>query len=69
MKLNLITSVLCLVVLTSCSAESVYNSVQLNNLRRCEQIPIPMQEDCKAQYRVSFEEYERDLEELLENDQ
>ncbi|MDP6414596.1 MAG: hypothetical protein QGG54_06145 [Gammaproteobacteria bacterium] len=45
---------------TACSNQQLYEAIQQNGLQACEEIPIPQQEDCKAQYQTSYEEYRRE---------
>ena len=65
--INLRRLVFCIVVAlltTGCSNRAIYNSVQLNNTQRCQELPIPQQTACQAQYQTSFDEYQREREEL-----
>lgn len=55
-----------LMLLGGCTAESIYESVQRNQLQRCEELPIPVQANCKSQYQQSYEEYDRERRELLD---
>lgn len=48
----------------ACTSEQIYNAIRENRIQACENIPIPQQESCRAQYETSYEEYDRDLEEL-----
>jgi hypothetical protein len=51
-------------LLASCSHEATYRNIQENNLRRCEEIPIAQQRDCRALYQKDYDEYRRELEQL-----
>ena len=53
-----------LLVMAGCTNEQLYNAIRENRIQDCENIPIPQQESCRAQYETSYEEYRRDLEEL-----
>lgn len=55
-----------LVVLLSggCSSQQLYEAIRENRLQRCEEIPIPQQTDCKAQYETEYDEYRREREAL-----
>ncbi len=47
-----------------CTSEQIYNAIRDNRIQDCENLPIPQQEYCRAQYRTTYKEYARDLEEL-----
>lgn len=59
----------CAVILGGCTTESMYNTVQEVQLQRCEEQPIPMQEACKAQYELSYDDYARERAGLTQEDQ
>jgi len=40
--------------LAACSYEAMYQSIRLDGLRGCEEIPIAQQAGCKAQYRKDY---------------
>ncbi len=52
-----------------CTNRALYDSVQLSNIRRCQELPIPQQTGCEAQYQISFDEYSRQRSELLDKPQ
>lgn len=58
-----------LALLGSCSTESMYNMAQEVQLQRCEEQPIPVQENCKAQFEKSYDEYSRERAALTQEDQ
>lgn len=62
-KTQLLMRTLCLTVallaLHGCSAERAYRMLQEQGRRDCEVQPIPMQESCREQYEMNYEEYER----------
>lgn len=64
MNNKLLLGLVLLLLSVSCSNRSLYNSVQLNNIQRCQALPIPQQAACQAQYQTSFEEYSRQRAEL-----
>lgn len=54
-----------LVMLGSCTTESVYNLAQEVQLQRCEEQPIPAQDACKAQFELSYDDYKRERDALI----
>lgn len=66
MKERIIVGLGIVLMVAGCSHRAIYESAQLNNIRRCQELPIPQQSACEAQYQTSFDEYSRDREELLE---
>ena len=52
-------------LLMTCSNRAIYNSIQQDGRRLCEQKPIPTQKACREQYDTSFDEYERERSALL----
>ncbi len=58
-----------LLLLGSCTTESMYNMAQEVQLQRCEEQPIPVQENCKAQYELSYEDYSRERAALAQEEQ
>lgn len=67
MKGKLLLTVGITLIAAGCTNRAIYESAQLNNIRRCQELPIPQQSACEAQYQTSFDEYSRDREELLED--
>ena len=55
---------LSLVLLSNCSSQSIYENLQHDQVRRCEQIPIAQQATCKAQYQTEYDEYKKLREQL-----
>lgn len=53
-----------LVMLGSCTTESVYKLAQEVQLQRCEEQPIPIQDACKAQFELSYDDYKRERDAL-----
>lgn len=46
-------------VLQACSARDVFDIAQEHQRQDCEWQPIALQESCRAQYEMSYAEYER----------
>lgn len=51
--------------LTACSARSTYNSIQISNQNECRRMVGSAYEECMARNSKSYEEYERERQELL----
>ncbi|PCI79679.1 MAG: hypothetical protein COB20_04260 [SAR86 cluster bacterium] len=51
--------------LNACSNEAIYQSIQQNGLRACEEIPIAQQAGCKAQYQKDYATYKRERDSLI----
>ena len=54
--------------LTACSNEQAYRAIQENRLQDCELQPIPRQANCRAQYEMPYNEYERLRQEAAQAD-
>lgn len=54
--------------MAACSNRSVYETIQANNRLDCQKVPVAQQEDCLRQADKSYEEYERERQELLKKD-
>ncbi|MDA1371221.1 MAG: hypothetical protein O2971_10735 [Proteobacteria bacterium] len=50
------------VLLPGCTNQQLFNAIRENNQQRCEEIPIPQQAACKAQYKTDYEDYRQDYE-------
>ncbi len=50
---------------SACSYQAIYDNIQSNRLRNCEEQPWPQWESCKAQYQLDYEEYERQRQALM----
>jgi len=50
---------LTLASLAGCSNKALYQAIQQNRLQACEEIPIPQQAACKAQYQTDYDSYRR----------
>ncbi|MCG8413373.1 MAG: hypothetical protein MI746_04045 [Pseudomonadales bacterium] len=64
-----VVMLVCAAALANCSNRAIYETVQQNQLRRCEEIPIPQQANCREQFQTSFEEYTRERNELSKETQ
>ena len=65
--IRLVRALLALLVmsgLAACSNEAIYQSIQLDGLRGCEEIPIAQQAGCKAQYQKDYDTYKRERDAL-----
>lgn len=62
----LLTACFALLSLTACSNEAIYQSIQQDGLRGCEEIPIAQQASCKAQYQKDYATYKRERDALQE---
>lgn len=49
-----------------CSNEAMYQSIQQDGLRACEEIPVAQQASCKAQYQKDYATYKRERDSLEE---
>ena len=54
-----------MIFLSGCSRQGVYDNIQMDNQRRCESVPMPEYQDCIDASSQSYEEYERQRQELL----
>lgn len=52
---------------SSCSNRAIYENIQQNQLRACEELPIPQQAQCKAQYGTTYEQYRRERDRIGQN--
>lgn len=50
---------------TACSHRAVYETVQNNNRLDCQKQPPSQQEECERQASKSYQQYERERQELL----
>jgi len=57
-----------LLVAAGCSNRGMYNNVQTNNLRDCDQYLGQKREECRARFQKSYDDYERERQEVLEGD-
>jgi hypothetical protein len=53
-----------LLSLFACSNKALYQTIQLNGLRACEQRPIFQQKSCKAQYQKDYATYKQERDAL-----
>ncbi|MDA1371110.1 MAG: hypothetical protein O2971_10160 [Proteobacteria bacterium] len=60
-----LTGLLLVVLLAGgCSSQQLFEAIRENRLQHCEEIPIPQQTACKAQYEPDYDEYRREREAL-----
>lgn len=52
-------------LLVGCTNQEVYEAVQQNRQHECQKLPEPAAEKCMEQHSESYEDYEREREELL----
>lgn len=57
--------ILAMICLSGCGRQGVYDNIQMDNKRRCESVPVPEYQDCIDASSQSYEEYERQRQELL----
>lgn len=51
----------------ACSNKALYENIQQNQLRACENLPVPQQAHCKSQYDTTYEDYRRGLEDVADD--
>lgn len=56
-----------LIGITACSNRAVYENILIHQRSECVKEPPPRYEDCLERVNTSYEEYERNRKELLEN--
>ena len=54
---------------TACINRTVYESVQHNERFDCQKQPLSQQEECERQASKSYEQYERERQELLNKEE
>lgn len=52
-------------ILAGCSNQQIYETIYLNEFRACEEAPIQVQQACREQYSISYEDYDRMRNEVL----
>ena len=65
-RLEILSLGLLALSLNACSNEAIYQSIQQNGLRACEEIPIAQQASCRAQYQKDYATYKRERDALEE---
>lgn len=50
----------------ACSNKATYENIQINNRNECAKAPPAQYDECMARANRSYEEYQREREELLE---
>lgn len=51
--------------LSACTSQELYHYVQHNKVQDCRKMVDPLYEECMEQYGKSWEDYERERQELL----
>lgn len=64
MKITVMSIVV--MVLAGCSTRAVYDNIQLNNQQQCARVPPSEYDDCMEAATKTYEEYQREREELLQ---
>lgn len=54
------------VVVTGCTNRGFYESSQISRRNECRKLPIPQQEKCLEAASKTFEQYERERQEVLD---
>lgn len=54
-------------ILGACTQQDVYEISQENRRKACEKEPPAMQDQCREQHSQSFNDYQREREELLKD--
>lgn len=68
MKVTKFIGLVLLVLLAACSNKAVYDSVQNDQRWQCEKEPLSAQQECRERVAKSYDQYERERQELLEGD-
>ncbi|MCC5451066.1 hypothetical protein LMJ53_04865 [Rheinheimera sp. UJ51] len=58
-------SLLLLFALAGCSNKAVYQNLQLNKKQQCQQLPVSQYDECMRSIPLTYEEYERERQEVL----
>lgn len=64
-KFLLVMSAVCVVVAAGCSNRAVYENMQLNQRQECAERPPSEFEACMERVNKTYDEYERDRQEIL----
>jgi hypothetical protein len=59
--------IICVIAISACSNRHIYDAVQHNNELECGKLPQAQYEQCMEEISQSYEEYQRDREELSES--
>ncbi|WP_339896877.1 hypothetical protein [uncultured Gilvimarinus sp.] len=57
-----------LMVLAGCSQQAVYDNMRNDARWDCDTVPLSQQKECRQQSSVSYDDYERERQELLKSD-
>ena len=67
--MNRFAQIACLaLLLTACSNRAVYDNLQHNQLQECDRAPLSEYEVCKEGASMSFEDYQRERQQVLEGE-
>jgi len=61
-------AICCSFLICSCSNEQIYTAIQVNQRLECSKLPQPQYEDCMKELETSYDDYERDRQELLKGE-
>lgn len=61
----LVLKIMVALFLTGCTSKDVYNIIQNNGKRMCENGPPGQYDECMAQYSESYESYKKSRDKLL----
>lgn len=55
------------IAISGCTSKQLYNAVQQNRIQACSKELPQDQEACKQRYEKSYEDYERDRQEVMDD--
>jgi len=55
-----------ILLLMACTNQQTYEAVQQNRLQECQKLPPTAAEKCKEQHSQSYEDYQKNREEVLD---
>lgn len=65
---QIISTIIIVFLLFGCSNKKIYEAVQYNQKQECRKLPYPQQSECVEEHSKSFEEYEKNREDVLKED-
>ena len=66
-KFFLIVLAVAVFTVSGCSNRAVYQNLQLNKKQECRRLPVTEYDDCMRDMEQSYEEYERQRKQVIEN--
>ncbi|MAD73485.1 MAG: hypothetical protein CML20_01550 [Rheinheimera sp.] len=66
-KFFLIALAVGVITVSGCSNKAVYQNLQLNKKQECRRLPVTQYDDCMRDMAQSYEEYERQRKQVIEN--